>query len=31
LNGANVMAHLSYGSDAKEAAQFLIKAAGLSS
>ncbi|KAJ5996330.1 hypothetical protein N7522_007990 [Penicillium canescens] len=30
LNGANVLAHLSYGSDAKEAAQFLIKAAGLS-
>lgn len=29
-NGFNVMAHLSYGSDAKEAAQFLIQAAGLS-
>ncbi|KAJ5726641.1 cutinase-domain-containing protein [Penicillium malachiteum] len=30
-NGADVMAHLSYGSDAKEAAQFLVEAAGLSS
>lgn len=29
-NGFNVMAHLSYGSDAKEAARFLIEAAGLS-
>ncbi|KAJ5390157.1 uncharacterized protein N7496_001225 [Penicillium cataractarum] len=29
-NGFNVMAHLTYGSDAKEAAQFLIQAAGLS-
>ncbi|KAL4784122.1 cutinase-domain-containing protein [Aspergillus varians] len=29
INGANVMAHLSYGSDADEAAQFLVKAAGL--
>ncbi|KAJ5548490.1 cutinase-domain-containing protein [Penicillium frequentans] len=29
-NGENVMAHLSYGSDATEAAEFLIKAAGIS-
>lgn len=29
-NGFNVMAHLTYGSDAKEAAQFLIQAAGIS-
>jgi len=29
-NGFNVLAHLSYGSDAKEAAQFLLQAAGLS-
>lgn len=29
LNGANVMAHISYGADAEEAAQFLIKAAGV--
>lgn len=29
-NGVNVIAHLSYGSDAKEAAQFLVKAAGVS-
>ncbi|PWY89650.1 cutinase-domain-containing protein [Aspergillus sclerotioniger CBS 115572] len=29
-NGFNVMAHLSYGSDAKEAATFLVQAAGLS-
>ncbi|KAJ5674149.1 hypothetical protein N7462_009588 [Penicillium macrosclerotiorum] len=29
-NGFNVMAHLSYGSDANEAAQFLIQAAGIS-
>ncbi|OGM50970.1 cutinase [Aspergillus bombycis] len=29
-NGMNVMAHLSYGSNAQEAAQFLIQAAGLS-
>lgn len=28
-NGANAMAHLSYGNDAKEAAQFLVKAAGV--
>ncbi|KAJ5703968.1 cutinase-domain-containing protein [Penicillium malachiteum] len=30
-NGEDVMAHLSYGSDAKEAAEFLVEAAGLSS
>ncbi|PYI00523.1 cutinase-domain-containing protein [Aspergillus sclerotiicarbonarius CBS 121057] len=30
-NGFNVMAHLSYGADAKEAAQFLVEAAGVSS
>ncbi|PYH70190.1 carbohydrate esterase family 5 protein [Aspergillus vadensis CBS 113365] len=30
-NGVNVMAHLTYGSDAKEAAQFLVQAAGVSS
>lgn len=30
-NGANVMAHLSYGSDAKEAAQFLVQESGVSS
>lgn len=30
-NGVNVMAHLTYGSNAKEAAQFLVQAAGLSS
>ncbi|RAK96786.1 carbohydrate esterase family 5 protein [Aspergillus ibericus CBS 121593] len=30
-NGMNVMAHLSYGADAKEAAQFLVQAAGISS
>ncbi|KAF3386403.1 putative cutinase 1 [Penicillium rolfsii] len=30
-NGFNVMAHLTYGSNAKEAAQFLIQAAGISS
>ncbi|EHA22596.1 hypothetical protein ASPNIDRAFT_36638 [Aspergillus niger ATCC 1015] len=30
-NGMNVMAHLTYGSDAKEAAQFLVQAAGVSS
>ncbi|KAF5856209.1 hypothetical protein ETB97_007710 [Aspergillus alliaceus] len=30
-NGMNVMAHLTYGSNAKEAAQFLVQAAGLSS
>ncbi|PWY61885.1 cutinase-domain-containing protein [Aspergillus eucalypticola CBS 122712] len=30
-NGFNVMAHLSYGSDAKEAAEFLVQAAGISS
>ncbi|CBF83913.1 uncharacterized protein ANIA_10346 [Aspergillus nidulans FGSC A4] len=29
LNGANVMAHLSYGNDAQTAAQFLVSAAGL--
>ncbi|KAL2869125.1 cutinase [Aspergillus lucknowensis] len=29
LNGANIMAHLSYGSNAAEAAQFLVDAAGL--
>ncbi|RAL13904.1 carbohydrate esterase family 5 protein [Aspergillus homomorphus CBS 101889] len=29
-NGANVMAHLSYGSNAKEAAQFLVSAVGSS-
>ncbi|PYH90734.1 cutinase-domain-containing protein [Aspergillus ellipticus CBS 707.79] len=29
-NGVNVMAHLSYGADATEAAQFLVQAAGLS-
>jgi cutinase len=29
-NGMNVMAHLSYGSDATEAATFLVNAAGLS-
>ncbi|KAL4932561.1 carbohydrate esterase family 5 protein [Aspergillus undulatus] len=29
LSGGNVMAHLSYGSDAAEAAQFLVNAAGL--
>ncbi|RDW58566.1 uncharacterized protein DSM5745_11257 [Aspergillus mulundensis] len=29
LNGANVMAHLSYGDDAQTAAQFLVSAAGL--
>ncbi|KAJ5087389.1 Cutinase [Penicillium angulare] len=29
-NGANVMAHLTYGNDATAAAQFLIKAAGIS-
>ncbi|OOF99354.1 carbohydrate esterase family 5 protein [Aspergillus carbonarius ITEM 5010] len=29
-NGFNVMAHLSYGADAKEAASFLVQAAGLS-
>ncbi|KAL3481335.1 cutinase-domain-containing protein [Aspergillus californicus] len=29
LDGANIMAHLSYGSDATEAAQFLVNAAGL--
>ncbi|KAL4949699.1 cutinase-domain-containing protein [Aspergillus filifer] len=29
LNGANVMAHLSYGSDAAAAAKFLVNAAGL--
>lgn len=29
-NGANVMAHLTYGSDATTAAEFLIKAAGIS-
>ncbi|CAG8228271.1 unnamed protein product [Penicillium olsonii] len=28
-NGVNVMAHLTYGSDAKTAAQFLVKAAGV--
>lgn len=28
-NGVNVMAHLSYGSDAKDAAQFLVKVAGV--
>lgn len=31
LNGGNVMAHLSYTSNAKEAAQFLVDAAGVSS
>ncbi|GKZ34965.1 hypothetical protein AbraIFM66950_005404 [Aspergillus brasiliensis] len=30
-NGVNVMAHLTYGSDAQEAAQFLVQAAGISS
>lgn len=30
-NGVDVLAHLSYGSDAKEAAQFLIQAASISS
>lgn len=30
-NGANVMAHLSYGGQAKEAAQFLVQAAGVGS
>lgn len=30
LNGVNVIAHLSYGSDATTAAEFLIKAAGIS-
>ncbi|KAL4891822.1 cutinase-domain-containing protein [Aspergillus ambiguus] len=30
LNGGNVMAHISYGGDAEEAAQFLVKAAGVS-
>jgi predicted esterase len=29
LNGGNVIAHLSYGSNAAEAAQFLVSAAGL--
>jgi predicted esterase len=29
LNGANFMAHISYGGDAAEAAQFLVNAAGL--
>lgn len=29
-NGANVMAHLSYGGNAKEAAEFLVKTAGVS-
>ncbi|KAF7617501.1 hypothetical protein AFLA_006422 [Aspergillus flavus NRRL3357] len=29
LNGMNFMAHLSYGSNAQEAAQFLVQAAGL--
>ncbi|KAL4789497.1 cutinase [Aspergillus venezuelensis] len=29
LNGGNVMAHLSYGDDAAEAAKFLVNAAGL--
>lgn len=29
LDGGNVMAHLSYGGNAKEAAQFLAKAAGV--
>ena len=29
-NGFNVMAHLTYGSDASAAATFLVKAAGLS-
>ncbi|EAU37794.1 predicted protein [Aspergillus terreus NIH2624] len=29
LNGANVIAHISYGADAEEAAQFLIKSAGV--
>lgn len=29
LNGANVIAHLSYGSDAAEAAQFLVTASGV--
>lgn len=28
-NGFNVMAHITYGSDAKTAAQFLVKAAGV--
>lgn len=31
LNGGNVMAHLSYGEDAEEAARFLVKAAGVGS
>ncbi|KAJ5221953.1 uncharacterized protein N7469_010840 [Penicillium citrinum] len=30
-NGVNVMAHITYGGDAKEAASFLIKASGVSS
>jgi cutinase len=30
-NGFNVMAHITYGSDAKEAATFLIQASGVSS
>jgi cutinase len=30
LNGVNVLAHLSYGNQAKDAAQFLIQAAGAS-
>ncbi|KAJ5156884.1 Cutinase [Penicillium capsulatum] len=30
-NGANAMAHVSYGDNAKEAAQFLVKTAGVSS
>lgn len=30
-NGVNGMAHLSYGSDAKDAAQFLVKASGIQS
>jgi thioesterase domain-containing protein len=29
LNGANFIAHISYGGDAAEAAQFLVNAAGL--
>ncbi|KAJ5089218.1 cutinase-domain-containing protein [Penicillium argentinense] len=30
-NGMNVMAHITYGSDAKEAAQFLVQASGVNS
>lgn len=29
LNGVNIMAHLSYGADAEEAAKFLVQASGV--